>query len=185
MFGLTELKFNKIEGPIDPNYTETWKQRWLSDLHGAFGEHGQVPPTLAFLADDPEDPSGIIDALMDLAPFLQNDDTKNIMETVVPSLLQKLNAFALIQICEAWTIPAEKMHEYYGGDYSNMGEFPGAREIVLFSMQTHRGGSLMCFEIDRSEEKPQLVDTNVPQEFQQMEGRMANWLGKKKDREMN
>ena len=52
MFQMTEIRFNKIAGPIDPNFTETWKERWLKDLNEAFEEHGEVPPTLAFLADD-------------------------------------------------------------------------------------------------------------------------------------
>ena len=127
----------------------------------------------------------IIDAIMDLAPFLQNDNTKNAMEAVVPSVLKQLGAFALIQICEAWTIPADQMQAYHGGAYKNMGEFPGSREIVLFAVQTHGGGSLTCFDIDRSGDKPVLVASDLPKEFEALEGRMANWLGKKKSREMN
>lgn len=185
MFGFTELKIRQIEGPVDPNYTETWEARWLADLKDSFTSHGKVPPTLAFLADDPEDPSAIVDGLMDLSQFLVNDETKNVMEQILPTLLKEISAFALIQICEAWTIPGEKIDEYHAGNYDSMEEFPGSNEVVLFSVQTHGGAKITCFEIDRSGDKPTLKDTPVPKEFAQMQGRMANWLARKKDKDMN
>lgn len=180
---MIEVRYRKIEGPIDPTFTQTWEKELTEHAKKLLRQDGCLRPVVFFVSDDKDDPTGLVEGFIDLAQFFTNDEGKELAANLMPMIFDKLGAFALCQMFEAWTLKEKsKIDQYRDAGYKDMSQIEGRAEILGVSLQTRTGTSLRAYELIRDDEG-NVVDfiTTITEEDPKSEGkmtggRMVDWI---------
>lgn len=136
-----------LPNPVAP---EEWVKYIVETGKTLFEEDGYAAPFAQVLA-------GPLMATIIIGPFLKDGGSKTVLDHNLREICKRLNATAVVLVCEAWTATDLTPEEEDRADREGLEGFAGRGEILQFITQLKgRPTVYETYEIDRTGESPVL-----------------------------
>lgn len=118
-------------------------------------EHGELVPVVGLLGrnmhpDAPDD--GYCVYVMMINDFMDTEEGKNTLSTMLPQLAEKFGAFAFAMLCEAWTVDRDVSEAEAVRYTGRLKEHPDAIEVLSIMVETRQRNVLRTFLIERDDD---------------------------------
>jgi len=116
-------------------------------------EHGELVPVIGLLGRNmhPDAPDGYCVYVMMINDFMDSEQGKNLLSTMLPQLAEKFGAFAFAMLCEAWTVDRSVSEAEAVRFTGRLKEHPDAIEVLSVMVETRQRNALRTYLIERDE----------------------------------
>lgn len=176
---------------MDRDSLGQWAEETIAIAKMHFKTCGEVAPVMLVIGTNPECDDMSLLHVVPLAEFLRNEQRKDLAAVVIPQVLKKMGAYALIKVIETWLVDtrdqkevpfdeamkqAEELKEKYGGSLENV---PGRREAISVMFESQFESWMHTIEIIRDKDGKGTLgkeDRLVDDVKSSSAGRMVGWL---------